>query len=271
MARQATREGNRSAAGDSVHLAAIVERLLRCRRLSERLVTTDAEWQIGSEEEARRIQDLLAEATGETVVGWKLGALDQSAQRRLDLSKPFVGRVFESRLWNSPAVLDGLLPVGCKVEVEIAMRLERNFPRGDRAFCPADVASAVSAYHVALEIIDLVWQRPGGPGGFDILADNGGCFGLVVGPAVTAFESKGRSVQLRVDGNMVAETKIENDIASLLERVAWLANHLNERGFCLKAGQFVATGTWTGMTPLRLGQTAMASIESLGTMEMKLG
>lgn len=251
----------------------IVDQLLRYRRQGEKLEAKSVKWRIRSEEEACQIQDQVAEAMGEAVAGWKLGAVDESARQRLKLSQPFIGRVFQSRLWSSPARLSRYLLSECKVEVEIAVRIDRDLPLRELPYDREAIASAVSGYHLAMELIDLAWPSSDGLSRFDIIADNGGCFGLVIGPSVKDwenFESAGKRAELKVDGAVVGEGTISENTGALLDRVAWLANHLNERGLCLRAGQYVATGTWTGMKPLRPNQTAKASITSLGTIELML-
>ena len=52
----------------------------------------------------------------------------------------------------------------------------------------------------------------------------------------------------------------------LIEHVVWFVNYMGSRGITLRAGQFITTGTWTGMPPLRAGQTGTARYSTLGAI-----
>lgn len=251
---------------------AIAAQILRYRRDGEKIAADAPLWQIGSEETADVISDLVAEEMSEPVAGWKLGAIDEQGRQRLQLSKPFIGRVFASRLWRSPATLSRLLLPECIPESELAFRLRRDLPARSDAYGLDEVTDAIDACHVAFEIVDFSWPDRSRLGGRDFVADNGGCAGLVVGTAIADWPEKDLATEefeLRIDDRVVARG-FAKSLDVLLDRVTWLANHLSQRGIGMKAGQFVATGNWTGMTPMRAGQPAIARFGALGTVECVL-
>lgn len=256
----------------NARLDAIAREVLRYRRDGVHLQASPR-WDLQSEEEADAVQDLVAAGVGEAVAGWKLGATDPSARVRLSLGKPFIGRVFRSRLQPSPALLSRhMLPV-VFIEAEVAFSLARDLPPRAAAYSFDEVESAVGGCHAAFEIVDFTGPGREGLRGIDILADNGCCGGMVTAAPVPAWRDLDlleESVVLEIGGATVAHGRVQKTAAQLIGHVADFANHLRGRGMTLEAGQFVTTGTWTGMQPLRPGETAVAKFSHLGEVRATL-
>ena len=71
--------------------------------------------------------------------------------------------------------------------------------------------------------------------------------------------------RLAVDGKPVGEGKAEDPYATL----AWLANHLAERGRDLKAGMVVITGSLIPTVSIGPGERAVFTVEGLGEAVME--
>jgi 2-oxo-3-hexenedioate decarboxylase/2-keto-4-pentenoate hydratase len=86
--------------------------------------------------------------------------------------------------------------------------------------------------------------------------------GVVIGApkAVSADTLVGIAGRLAVDGKAVGEGKAEDPYATL----AWLANHLAERGRDLKAGMVVITGSLIATVSIAPGSRAVFSVDGLG-------
>jgi len=69
---------------------------------------------------------------------------------------------------------------------------------------------------------------------------------------------------LTMDGNAVGEGGAEDPCATL----AWLANHLAERGRDLKAGMVVITGSLIPTVSIASGQHAVFTVDGLGETVM---
>jgi len=74
----------------------------------------------------------------------------------------------------------------------------------------------------------------------------------------------GISGHLTAGGKMVGEGKAEDPCAAL----AWLANHLAERGRDLKAGMVVITGSLIQTVSIMRGDRAVFSVDGLGETVM---
>ena len=55
-----------------------------------------------------------------------------------------------------------------------------------------------------------------------------------------------------------------------LASLTWLANHLSRAGVGLNNGEWVSTGTCTGLDPMAVGETAVADFGDLGAVELTL-
>ena len=53
-------------------------------------------------------------------------------------------------------------------------------------------------------------------------------------------------------------------------QLVWIANELSRRGYCLAAGDIVATGTWTGLHFVREPAEVVADFGSLGRVEVSV-
>ena len=67
-----------------------------------------------------------------------------------------------------------------------------------------------------------------------------------------------------MDGKAVGEGAAEDPCATL----AWLANHLAERGRDLKAGMVVITGSLIATVSIASGQRAVFTVDGLGDVAM---
>jgi len=81
---------------------------------------------------------------------------------------------------------------------------------------------------------------------------------------------QGITIELCFDAQTVAQGNVGEPLRVLLERLTWLANHLSDKGVGMISGQYVATGNWTGMTPMFAGQKAVARFGELGSVECTL-
>ena len=112
--------------------------------------------------DAYHMQDAMAEALGETIVGWKVGATS-AKMRELDGHDDVIpGRMFASTTWegNEVALPSERFP-RARVETEFAFRLTRDAPLRGTPWMVTELVDAVEL-HPAIEIIGN--RYPKGPG-----------------------------------------------------------------------------------------------------------
>lgn len=252
----------------------IIDQVLRFRR--DRLVCPVAgrEACTAEEDEAYAMQDWVADRLAHPVAGWKVGAyFDSSVQRALGLSEPFYGRVFLPELRSSPAILSPREHPGCHLEVELALQIGKTIPISGAPVSAETLAGIVSGCFPAFEIVTSSWDNRNALSGVDHVVDNGGCGGLVIGEPIAAWseiELRGQQVELLVNGIAVTTRPVAMGWQEILGAAAWLINRLKRQNIAVQAGQVIATGTLTGLTPISAGQTAIAKIGRFAEVKMSI-
>ena len=102
-------------------------------------------------------------------------------------------------------------------------------------------------------------------------ADCGVNGGEVLGTASakwTEQELIGTTVRLTVNGAEVAKGTGALVLGSPHNVLEWTVNDFSKRGIPLSAGQFVSTGTCTGIVTLKKGDRAVAEFGRFGTAEV---
>ncbi|MBN9425828.1 MAG: FCD domain-containing protein [Burkholderiales bacterium] len=253
---------------------AIIDQVLNFRR--DRLVCPVASRAacVADEDEAYAMQDWVADRLAHPVAGWKVGAyFDGAVQKALGLSEPFYGRVFAPELRSSPAILAPHQHPGCHVEVELALQIGKRIPISGPPMSAASLAGLVSGCFPAFEIVTSSWDNRNALSGVDHVADNGGCGGLVIGEPIAAWseiELRGQQVELLVNGFALVTRPIAVGWQDVLGAAAWLINRLKRQNIAVQAGQVIATGTLTGLTPISPGQTAIAKIGRFAEVKMSI-
>jgi 2-keto-4-pentenoate hydratase len=223
-----------------------------------------------SREEAYAIQDRLQELLGFAVAGWKLGATSPDAMRSMGVDEPIPGRLFRHLVFDSPASVPAALYGTPAVEPEFAVRLRAALPPRKSAYTPEEVASVADLF-LAIEIANnRIAKTPRDP--LDLIADNGGGAGFVVGPEVEDWRKvdfQTMPVQLWIDGRIAAPGLSGTGRIDPIDVAVWTANHLSGRGIGLEAGVFISTGSATAPTPMAAGSEAVAKFGDCGEVTVR--
>ncbi|HUI17022.1 MAG TPA: fumarylacetoacetate hydrolase family protein [Alphaproteobacteria bacterium] len=213
------------------------------------------------------VQEALERLDGRPLAGWKIGGTSARIQQALGLDRPFPGRVFAPTLYQSPARVARHEFIALALEPEFAFRMGRDLPPRAAPYARAEVAAAVASLHPACELVDTRL-----PEGFKspapcLVADNG-CHAALVEAAAVAdwrrLDLARQKVTFSLNGKELAAGMGADVLGHPLEALTWLANDLSRRGFGLKAGQIVTTGTCCGFHPLKAGDEAVADYGALG-------
>jgi 2-oxo-3-hexenedioate decarboxylase/2-keto-4-pentenoate hydratase len=205
----------------------------------------------GSEADGYLIQDALVERLAESGfgrrVGHKIGCTTKVMQEYLKISNPCAGGVYETtaRFMNGIFALTDFVRVG--VECEIAVRLADDLASRGAVFTRADVAGAVGACMVAIEIVDdryTDFTRLGAP---TLIADDFFGAGCVLGSELTdfsPFDLAQVTASMLIDGVSVGSGVGSDVLGHPLDALSWLANNATTRASgMLRAGEFVLLGS----------------------------
>ena len=214
-------------------------------------------------EQLTQIQNLVAAHFG-PVGGWKVGASSAGAT-------PTAGPMPAAWIKPSGASFTGHLYRG--LECEVAFRLAHDLPPRATSYSDREVYAAVASCHPAIEILESALQTPRDPAlKPQQQADLQFHGGFVYGPAYPdwqALDFHRETVVLTIDGVEKVKRTGSNTSGNLLRLLPWLANAGATRTGGLRAGQWVTTGSWTGVEQASAGSTAGASFCNLGTVDLR--
>jgi 2-oxo-hept-3-ene-1,7-dioate hydratase len=201
--------------------------------LAEQLVPPD-------KETAYRVARLVEEELGWEVGGWKIAAMKAELQRELRTDSPIYGRVYAQLIKPSPVSVEHAKQCSPIPEVEYQAVLGCDLPPRAKPYAVEEVTEAVASLHPGIELAECRFVHDASfPPLPAILADGAG-------------SGRKGSAGVALDHPMVPLT--------------WLANELSRTGIALKAGQFVSTGTLTGMLRPKAGETYVADFGPFGSV-----
>lgn len=239
--------------------------LLNARRSMKPFADLPEAFRPTSTEEVDFVQDLVAEAFGE-VGGWKVGAGSLEAT---PAAAPM------PRIWIAPSgsSLGRANHRFRGLEAEIAFLLGHDLPARATPYTDDEVYAAVASCHPVIEVLESGLVDPTDPAvRMSKDADMQMHGGLVFGPAYADWKSvdfNKEHVALAVDGIVRVEKIGSNTSGNLLRLLPWLANEGATRTGGLTAGQWITTGSWTGVTRAEPGSPVHVSFSTVGTVGLR--
>jgi 2-keto-4-pentenoate hydratase len=208
----------------------------------------------------------LAELVYGAVGGAKIATTTKVMQRLMGIDHPCGGAIFARTIHRSPATLHIADFVNLRLESEIALQLGADLPASRAPWTPGSVAPTVAGAMPAFELIEDRNADYAKTDVVSLIVENCWNGGVVVGApkAMPVAALVGVSGHLTLGGKSVGEGAAEDPCATL----AWLANHLAERGRDLKAGMVVITGSVIPTVSIARGERAVFTVDGLGEVAM---
>nr|WP_231710484.1 fumarylacetoacetate hydrolase family protein [Roseibium limicola] len=193
--------------------------------------------------------------------------------KTIGLDAPFFSPVLSTSVFNNDtdvAIAEIHKPLA---EVEFAFRLKGDLVAGRSDYSPDDIRAAVGSVHPSLEIVAC--RVEGGVAGLGMgaIADLGVNGAVVIGeelsaPSIAHLTSV--PVKLAVNDKIEAAGTAKQlvwDHPS--DALMWLANHpLRSRD--LRAGEYILTGTCTGVRPLENSDQIRGDFGAGGTVACRI-
>lgn len=226
-----------------------------------------------SVDDAYAIQEAFARRSGLAVVGYKIGCASKASQALVKASGPFAAPIFAPGRLKSPTEVSARDFFTPGVEAEFAFSMRDGLPERATAYERAEVAAAVAALWPVVEICDTRLADWRAASIEEIIADNGFHGGLVVGCRIDdwrSFDLPAHEVSLIIDGTVRARGASAASLGDPIDGLSWVANDLVRRGYALRSGDIVATGTWTGLHFVGAGATVVADFGLFGRVELEL-
>jgi len=244
---------------DQRAVAQAAELLVAARRTGKLLDALPASCRPQTLDDAHAIQDATLAALGETIAGWKAAIVDGRAVR---------GAIMASRVFESGAQVKAATMPLLGIEAEIAFRFERDLLPGKYSY--EDVAAAVSAF-AAIELVDSRFRDHTAVSAQERNADFVTNGGFVRGPSAAGWRTldlTNIAVTLTIGGEEIVKRTGGHAAGDPLKPAVAFANDFPGG---IKAGQFVTTGTYTGMTFAKPGQTVVVEFAGVGAVEVGFG
>jgi 2-oxo-3-hexenedioate decarboxylase/2-keto-4-pentenoate hydratase len=215
---------------------------------------------------AQEVYYRLAEPTYGAVAGAKIATTTKVMQQLMGIDHPCGGAIFSRTIHRSPATLRAADFVNLRIESEIALELGADLPASGAPWTRASIAPAVAAALPAFELIEDRNADYAKTEAASLIVENCWNGGIVIGPRqrVPLDDLVGIKGRLLLDGKRAGEGAAEDPCATL----AWLANHVAERGRDLKAGMIVITGSLIVTVSIAPGQRAEFAVDGLGEVVM---
>ena len=237
--------------------------LLNARRTATPIDDLPAELQPTTLEEAYAVQDIIAEAYGE-IGGWKVGAPTPEAT-------PIFAPMPRRWIAASGSTLSGATWRYRGLEAEIAFLLGEDLPPRATPYSDDEVTAAIQSCHTAIEVIESGLADPLAVARWSMIADMQIHGGFVYGPAYADWKSidfNAEAVSLAVDGVLRIERTGSNTSGNLLRLLPFLANEGAARTGGLRRGQWITTGSWTGLVQAEAGSDVNVHFGTAGRVEL---
>jgi 2-keto-4-pentenoate hydratase len=208
--------------------------------------------------QAHAIQAAVVELAGGAIAGWKVATNEQG--------QAMWGAILPQDCLASPAVVEAERFPLRGIEGEVAIRFERDLPARPSPYTRAEVEAAVVAF-AAIEIVDSRFADYRTAPFLDRLADRMSNGGMVIGPDCPGWrllDLARLKVRLLIDGEVrVDHVGGHGRGDPLLPAMDFIK--AVQAATTFRRGQFITTGTCTGLAFGEPGQSVEVAFEGLGT------
>ena len=257
-------------------IALLARRLVGARRGGPAVMAERVSATVRSSEEAYRVQSRVDAALWPraSATVWKAGADSRE-------SLPTAAPIASALVHSSGAVLSAANPI-CIVEAEIAYRFAVDLPPRALPYGSDEVAEAIAAMHVAIEIVTPRIDDYQTASSLAKLADHGLNGAFVLGDGIDAWrriDLRKQPVTLSIGGKLVERATGSHALGNPAVLLPWFAAHLgrlptwDEDGVAgpprgVRAGDVVTTGSWTKVAEARAKQTVEVRFDGIGDVSV---
>ena len=223
---------------------------------------------INGVEDAYEIQKInrkkwVSEGRHET--GFKVAFTTPEAQKNFGTNEPVYGCLFADMRFPTDREIPSGKVARPKLEGEIVLELGKNLPA--EKLSNEEVASAVNAFYIALEIPDGSFS--GGFDAVDMIADNAAAAGYVLGDRQLITRETNLaalSMEMQQNSKFVSTGNASACMGDPMNVLVWLQAALAKRNENLKAGQIVYCGSLVPILQVQPGDSFYATVYGVGSV-----
>jgi 2-oxo-3-hexenedioate decarboxylase len=220
---------------------------------------------------AYEIQDRVVQArvaSGNPVIGAKLGLTSRAKQAQMGVAEPLYGWLTADMVREG--VLDTSDFIQPRVEPEIGFRIGRDVSGAE--VTAEDVLTATVEVFPAIDVLDSRFT------GYtftmiDVVADNASAAALARAPGIAPSPPLDLALTgcvLTINDQVVATAAGAAVLGHPAASVAWLVRQLAKRGRGLAAGSIVLSGALTEAFPVQPGDHVVAEFDHLGSVALQI-
>lgn len=209
-------------------------------------------------------------ASGERVVGTKIGVTSKAVMTMLNVHQPDFGYLTDTMMFATGAeVVASRTLIAPRAEGEIAFILKRDLC--GPGVTNADVMRATDFVMPCFEIVDsriTDWKIKIQ----DTIADNASCGVVVLGDRAvkpTAVDLSTCGIVVTLNGEIISTGAGAAALGSPVNCITWLANTLGARGVSLKAGEVILSGSLVPLQPVKPGDNMHMAIGGIGQCSVR--
>ena len=221
---------------------------------------------------AYEVSRVLAELSGDNVIGWKIAATSSVGQRHINVDGPLAGRLLSSRVVSA----GGQISLGNNImrvaEIEFGFAFGRALPPRPLKYEQSEVLDAVASLQLSIEIPDSRFSDFTKVGALQLIADTACAGWLMMGPAI---ETPWRNLDLAehpvvavLNGREVANGTGAAALGNPCHALTWLGNEVAQYADGIKVSDVVTTGTCVVPVAVEPGDTFKADYGNLGQMSV---
>jgi 2-keto-4-pentenoate hydratase len=249
---------------DTTAVAKAASALAAARRTRLPIGDLPSDAQPEDDADAYAIQDSVVALLGMPIAGWKVGAPNPTAI-------PNAAPLLQPLIAPSPAQLDPKSVPVLGIEAELAFRFKKDLPARSIPYARDEVAAAIGSLHPAIEVVDSRFTNRNVVSAAARLADFQSNGHFVFGPALTDWKGVDptrQAITLEIGAKQAADVVGGNAAVDLFRLLMWLIDHAGKRGRGIKANDIVTTGSYTGVTFAKPGDTVTARFAGLGEVKV---
>ncbi len=210
------------------------------------------------------IQQRVGSLAGKTVGGWKC-ALPPAG--KWIVAPIYSDSILKGERYRLAADADK-----ARIEPELACVLAHDLPARVEPYTAEEIGAAISAVHMALEVIDCRYTDPHTLPFVQLLADGLFNHGLVLGEAITLPNPSAMPAELEITVRGAKAERLNingrHPDGDPLLPIIWLANFLSTQGIGLQAGQVVITGSYAGVLDVPVNQPLHVQFGEAGSLSV---
>ena len=222
-------------------------------------------------------------------IGWKCGACDEAAWKRMGLMEPFRAPLFSRRIYDSPSEVNKAGDNVFLLEAEFAFMLGKSLPpRENQEYTTAEVWDAVSLIAPAIEIVGSRWSNTIREKALDlqVIADGGVNVGAALGRGIRVEQARrdldAVDVSFIVNGDVAVCGSGAKVLGHPITSLTWLANHLCKYGVStqdskyggsgpgLAKGDIVMSGACCMLFDFNAGDEVIADFSDFGQVKVSI-